>query len=51
MTLPSDTGATNESGREPRRNEVLQRVTALIGEHGYTEDEYRRFLRDKMRLG
>ena len=34
MTLPSDTGATNESGREPRRNEVLQRVTALIGEHG-----------------
>ena len=24
---------------------------ALIGEHGFTEDEYRRFLRDKMRLG
>ena len=23
---------------------------ALIGEHGFTEDEYRRFLRDKMRL-
>ena len=24
---------------------------ALIGEHGFTEDEYRRFLRDKMRVG
>ena len=23
---------------------------ALIGEHGFTEDEYRQFLRDKMRL-
>ena len=34
MTIPSDTGTTTESAREPRRNEVLQHVTALIGEHG-----------------
>jgi AcrR family transcriptional regulator len=34
MTIPSDTGATTDSAREPRRNEVLQHVTALIGEHG-----------------
>ena len=35
MTLPpSDSGVTAEAAREPRRNEVLHHVTALIGEHG-----------------
>lgn len=33
MTLPSEPGA-GDGAREPRRNEVLQHVTALIGEHG-----------------
>ena len=32
MTLPSESGT--DSAREPRRNEVLHHVTALIGEHG-----------------
>ncbi|MEI7925492.1 MAG: TetR/AcrR family transcriptional regulator [Chloroflexota bacterium] len=34
MTLPSEPGAGTDGAREPRRNEVLQHVTALIGEHG-----------------
>ncbi len=34
MTIPSDTGTSTDTAREPRRNEVLQHVTALIGEHG-----------------
>ena len=34
MTIPSETGTSTDTAREPRRNEVLQHVTALIGEHG-----------------
>ena len=34
MTIPSETGTSTDTAREPRRNEVLQHVTALIVEHG-----------------
>ncbi len=34
MTLPSEAMNGTETAREPRRNEVLHHVTALIGEHG-----------------
>ncbi|MEI6136984.1 MAG: TetR/AcrR family transcriptional regulator [Chloroflexota bacterium] len=33
MTIPTDSGSA-ANPREPRRNEVLHHVTALIGEHG-----------------
>ena len=33
MTVPQETGR-QEGTREPRRNDVLQHVIALIGDHG-----------------
>ena len=34
MTLPSEPDTGTQSAREPRRNDVLRHVIALIGEHG-----------------